>query len=387
MKPYPWGIRIFKEAFMLTRFKQSKLFFWTAEIVLTIIGIYFLLQMPNIFEPVLGMISAIILPLLVAGFLYYMFDPIVVFLEERGGLPRVVGFLLSFIVIAFIIVLIMMNAVPKVIEQTVQLTQNLPVYAEESGRWLSELAKRDEFKNFNLEEQLASANLTINNLIKVGIVSVTSSLSRIVGFAMKFFVLLFTVPFILIFMFKDGHKFLDAISQFFPLSIRKELRQTVRELNETLSAYISSTVLDAFIIGILSFIAMTIFKQPYSLLLALFCGITNIIPYVGPFIGAVPAIIVGLFISPLQALYMVLSVLVIQQLDGNLIKPLLFGKSLNIHPLTIILVLIGAGSVAGIVGMLICIPVYAVIKTLIINIHKIYQLRRESHLFKDGGEG
>ena len=368
---------------MLTRFKQSKLFFWTAEVVLTIIGIYFLLQMPNIFEPVLGMISAIILPLLVAGFLYYMFDPIVVFLEERGGLPRVVGFLLSFIVIAFIIVLIMMNAVPKVIEQTVQLTQNLPVYAEESGRWLTELAKRDEFKNFNLEEQLASANLTI----KVGIVSVTSSLSRIVGFAMKFFVLLFTVPFILIFMFKDGHKFLDAVSQFFPLSIRKELRQTVRELNETLSAYISSTVLDAFIIGILSFIAMTIFKQPYSLLLALFCGITNIIPYVGPFIGAVPAIIVGLFISPLQALYMALSVLVIQQLDGNLIKPLLFGKSLNIHPLTIILVLIGAGSVAGIVGMLICIPVYAVIKTLIINIHKIYQLRRESHLFKDGGEG
>lgn len=110
--------------------------------------------MPNIFEPVLGMISAIILPLLVAGFLYYMFDPIVVFLEERGGLPRVVGFLLSFIVIAFIIVLIMMNAVPKVIEQTVQLTQNLPVYAEESGRWLSELAKRDEFKILILRNSL-----------------------------------------------------------------------------------------------------------------------------------------------------------------------------------------------------------------------------------------
>lgn len=372
---------------MLSRFKQSKLFFWTAEIVLTIIGIYFLLQMPNIFKPVVGMASAILMPLLIAGFLYYMFDPIVVFLEERGGLPRVVGFLISFVVIMFIIILIMMNAVPKMIEQTVQLTQNLPVYAEETGRWINELASREEFKNFNLEEQLASANLTINNLLRVGIVSVTSSLSRIVGFAMKFFVLLFTVPFILIFMFKDGHKFLDAASQFFPLSIRKELRQTVRELNETLSAYISSTVLDAFIIGILSFIAMTIFKQPYSVLLAIFCGVTNIIPYVGPFIGAVPAVIVGLFISPLQALYMGLSILVIQQLDGNLIKPLLFGKSLNIHPLTIILVLIGAGSVAGIIGMLICIPVYAVIKTLIINLHKIYQLRRESHLFKDTGDG
>ncbi|MDT2735838.1 AI-2E family transporter [Enterococcus pseudoavium] len=370
---------------MLSRFKQSKLFFWTAEIVLTIIGIYFLLQMPNVFKPVIGMLSAVLLPLLVAGFLYYMFDPIVVFLEKRG-IPRVFGFLLSFIVVAIVIVLIMMNAVPRMIEQTVQLTQNLPAYAEETGRWLNDLANQAEFKNFNLEEQLASANLTINNLIKMGLVSVTSSLSLVVGFAMKFFVLLFTVPFILLFMFKDGHKFLDAVSQFFPLTIRKELRQTVRELNETLSAYISSTVLDAFIIGILSFISMSIFKQPYSLLLAIFCGITNIIPYVGPFIGAVPAVIVGLFVSPFQALYMGISILVIQQLDGNLIKPLLFGKSLNIHPLTIILVLIGAGSVAGIVGMLICIPVYAVIKTLIINIHKIYLLRRESQLFTDRGE-
>lgn len=125
---------------------------------------------------------------------------------------------------------------------------------------------------------------------------------------------------------------------------------------------------------------MRIFNQPYSLLLAVICGITNIIPYVGPFIGAVPAIIVGLFISPFQALYMALSILVIQQLDGNLIKPLLFGKSMNIHPLTIILVLIGAGSVAGILGMLICIPVYAVIKTIILNIRKIYLLRKMEHV-------
>lgn len=73
---------------------------------------------------------------------------------------------------------------------------------------------------------------------------------------------------------------------------------------------------------------------------------------------------------------MALSILVIQQLDGNVIKPLLFGKTMNIHPLTIILVLIGAGSVAGIMGMLICIPVYAVIKTLVLNIRKIYLLRK-----------
>lgn len=108
---------------MFTRFKQSKLFFWTVEIVLTIIGIYFILQMANIFKPLIGMASAILLPLIVAGFLYYMFDPIVVFLEERGGVPRVIGFLLSFIVVVFAGALILLNVVPKMVEQTTELTQ------------------------------------------------------------------------------------------------------------------------------------------------------------------------------------------------------------------------------------------------------------------------
>lgn len=358
--------------------KQAKIFFFTVEIVLTIIGVYFLLQMPNVFEPIFQMISAILLPLLVAGFLYYMFDPIVVFLEKRG-LPRVLGFLISFCVIALIVILVIMNILPKLFEQTALLLNNLPAYAEEAGKWIDKVGKQESFQSFDLENQLDAANLTVHNLINMTIVKVTSSLSHIVSLLMRFFVLLFTVPFILIFMFKDGHKFLDALSNFFPITIRSELRQTVRELNETLSAYISSTVLDAFIIGIMSFIAMTIFKQPYALLLALICGITNIIPYVGPFFGAVPAVIVGLFVSPWQALYMAISILVIQQIDGNVIKPLLFGKSLNVHPLTIILVLIAAGSASGILGMLICIPVYSVIKTLILNARKIYLIRKRSH--------
>lgn len=360
---------------MQAKFKNSKLLFWTVELVLTIIGVYFILQMPNVFSPVLKMLSAILLPLLVAGFFYYMFDPVVVFLEKRK-IPRVYGYILTLVVLVVLAVLAIMNVIPQLAEQTIQLTKSLPMYAEETSKWLNELAQREEIKNFNIEEQLASANLSLSNLFNIVLVSLSSSVSKVFSFMMQFFVLLFTVPFILLFMFKDGHKFIDALAKFFPQGIRGEVRQTVKELNETLSAYISSTIVDAVIIGIMSFIAMTIFKQPYSLLLAVFCGITNIIPYVGPFIGAVPAVIVGLFVSPFQALYMALLILVIQQLDGNVIKPLLFGKNMNMHPLTIILVLIGAGSVVGILGMLICIPVYAVIKTLVLNIRKIYLLRK-----------
>lgn len=243
---------------MQSRFKQSKLFFWTVELVLTIIGVYFILQMPNIFSPILKVLSAIFLPLLVAGFIYYMFDPIVVFLEKHR-IPRVFGFLLTFLVVIILVVLTVMNVVPQLMEQTIQLTQSLPTYADETSKWLNELAQREEFKNFNLEEQLASANLSLSNLFNIILVSLSASVSKIISFMMQFFILLFTVPFILLFMFKDGHKFIDALSHFFPKAIRKELRQTVKELNETLSAYISSTILDALIIGVMSFLAMRIF--------------------------------------------------------------------------------------------------------------------------------
>ncbi|MBP1046344.1 AI-2E family transporter [Enterococcus sp. BWM-S5] len=364
---------------MRSLFKQSKLLFWTVEIVLTIIGVFFLMQMPNIFAPVIGMVSALFLPLLIAGFFYYMFDPIVVLLEKHK-VPRLVGFFISLIVLVILVALVIMNVVPQLVNQFFELSESIPMYAEGINKWLVDLSQREELRSFNLQEELAQANITISNILNVAIVGVTNSLSTIVGALMKFFVLLFTVPFILFFMFKDGHKFLDAVSKFFPKSIRKELRDTVQEMNQTLSAYISSTILDALIIGIMSFIALSVLNYPYSLLLAVFCGVTNIIPYVGPFIGAVPVILVGIFVSPLQALYGAIAILVIQQLDGNLIKPLLMGKSLSIHPLTIILVLIAAGSIGGIIGMLICIPVYAVIKTLVLNIRKIYMLRKESSI-------
>lgn len=360
---------------MQGKFRESKLLFWTVEIVLTIIGVFFILQMPHVFKPVLNMLSAILLPLIVAGFFYYMFNPVVLFLEKHH-VSRVYGYLLTLVFLIILVVLAIMNVIPQLVEQAIQLTKNLPLYAEETSQWLNELSQREEFKGINLEEQFATANLSLSNIFNLILVSLTSSVSKLISFMMQFFILLFTVPFILLFMFKDGHKFIDALSHFFPQSIRGELRQTVKELNETLSAYISSTMLDAVIIGVLSFIAMVLINQPYALLLAVICGITNIIPYVGPFIGAIPAVLVALFVSPWQALYVAIAILIIQQLDGNLIKPLLFGKTMNIHPLTIILVLIGAGSVAGIMGMLICIPVYGVMKTLILNIRKIYLLKK-----------
>ncbi len=108
-------------------------------------------------------------------------------------------------------------------------------------------------------------------------------------------------------------------------------------------------------------------------------AITNIIPYVGPFLGAAPAVIVGFMDSPAKALFAIIVVVIVQQLDGNLLSPLVIGKRLNTHPLTIILLLIGAGSFGGF-GMILAVPVYAVVKAFFLNIVRLIKLRQRSRL-------
>lgn len=360
---------------MGSKLRESKLFFWTVEIILILVGLALFTNISYLFAPLLQMGSAVLIPIVISGFLYYMFNPCVVFLEMYR-IPRIAGFLICFTIAVILIVLAFMNVMPQISAQFADLSHSLPDIGKAVEKQIADLNDIAFLKQINIEEQLEKANLSISNLVNLAFVSVTNSLSKTASAMVQFFILLFTVPFILFFMFKDGHKFLGALSQFFPQGIRKELAQTVREMNQTLSTYISSTILDAIIIGVLTFISLTILGQPSALLLAVFCGITNIIPYVGPFIGAVPVAFVGLLVSPAQMLYATVAILIIQQLDGNLIKPLIMGKSLNVHPLTIILVLIGVGRIGGILGILVCIPVYVVLKTLVINIRKIYLMRR-----------
>ena len=128
---------------MQSRFKQSKLFFWTVELVLTIIGVYFILQMPNIFSPILKMLSAIFT--IACCWFYLLYVRSNRCFLEKHRIPRVFGFI-DVLVVIILVVLTVMNVVPQLMEQTIQLTQSLPMYADETSKWLNELAQREEFK-------------------------------------------------------------------------------------------------------------------------------------------------------------------------------------------------------------------------------------------------
>ncbi|PZF90920.1 AI-2E family transporter [Listeria ivanovii] len=359
----------------LSRFRDSKLFFWTIEILAVVAVIFILLQMKYIFSPIGIIISTLFMPILVAGFLFYLFNPLVLFLEKRK-VPRILSVIIIFIAFIGLIVLAVMQLGPTLAEQVTGLAKAIPGYWQDFEKWLQGISKNSSLQGVDLKAELEKLNISLPKIMSVVVDGVASSFGAIISFVSGFVMILVTVPFIVFYMFKDGHKFVESSGKFFPAAIRTEAKQIIKEMNKTISTYISSQAIDCLVVGLFTFIGYLIIGQPYALLFGLIAGATNIIPYLGPFIGAAPAVIVALFTSPLQALLVIIVVTIVQQLDSNLLSPYIIGKSLSIHPLTIIIILIVAGNLAGIFGMILGVPVYAVVKTIIMNVNRLIKLRR-----------
>lgn len=359
-----------------SRFRDSKLFFWTIEILAVVAVVFILLQMKYIFSPIGIIISTLFMPILVAGFLFYLFNPLVLFLEKRK-VPRILSVIIIFIAFITLVVLAVMQLGPTLANQVTELAKAIPAYWQDFEKWLQSVSNNPSIQGIDLKAELDKLNISLPKIMSAVVDGVASSFGAIISFVSSFVMILVTVPFIVFYMFKDGHKFVESSGNFFPAAIREEAKQIIKEMNKTISTYISSQAIDCLVVGLFTFVGYLIIGQPYALLFGLIAGATNIIPYLGPFIGAAPAVIVALFTSPLQALLVIIVVTIVQQLDSNLLSPYIVGKSLSIHPLTIIIILIVAGNLAGIFGMILGVPVYAVVKTVILNVNRLIKLRRD----------
>lgn len=315
------------------------------------------------------------MPILVAGFLFYLFNPLVLFLEKRK-VPRLLSVIVIFIAFITLVVLAVMQLGPTLADQVAELAKAIPGYWQDFEKWLQGLSNNSALKDIDMKQELEKLNISLPKIMSVVVDGVASSFGAIVSFVSSFVMILVTVPFIVFYMFKDGHKFVESSGNFFPAGIRSEAKQIIKEMNKTISTYISSQAIDCMFVGLFTFIGYLIIGQPYALLFGFIAGATNIIPYLGPFIGAAPAVIVALFTSPVQALLVIVVVTIVQQIDSNLLSPYIMGKSLSIHPLTIIIILIVAGNLAGIFGMILGVPLYAVVKTIIVNVNRLIKLRR-----------
>ncbi|VXA95986.1 Putative transport protein YueF [Exiguobacterium sp. 8H] len=362
--------------------KWYRALFWTLTIFLVIwVGT----QISFVFEPIQVILALVTVPLIVAGLFFYFLVGIVDFLEKRLKGKRTLAVAVTLIGLVLIFTLVFSILGPVLGEQITSLVNAMPSIAKELQKQAfavrDTLLQNEFFARFMAENDEMFRNLTTNITSYLGDLfgNIASSFGQVVGFVTSAVITIVVIPFMLLYMLLDGKRLPDAIVKLLPSSYEKETRHILHDMHETVRSYVNAQLLVAFFVGITSLIGLWIVGVDYAILLALFMMVTNIIPYVGPFLGAAPAVVVAFIQDPIKVLWVIVVIIVVQQIESNVISPLIQGKSLKVHPLTIIIVLLVAGNLAGIIGMLIAVPFYAVAKTVVQNIVRIYKLREREH--------
>ena len=278
-----------------------------------------------------------------------------------------ISILLTYITLFFIIGLFVKFVLPQLIDSIVGLANDIPLYINSTSRYFYEL-----LQGLNINEEYSAKILENFNGFLDFVIKFTTNLIPILGgligkiAASVWNIILGLVVSVYLLIDKEN---LCALSKKITYALFSEraankVIEITHKSNVTFGKFLSGKILDSSIIGVLTFIVLTIFKMPYILLISVIIGITNIIPFFGPFIGAVPCFIIILFISPTQALWFLLIIFIIQQLDGNIIGPKILGDSIGISAFWILFSILVAGKLLGVVGMIIGVPLFAIIYSI-----------------------
>ena len=330
------------------------------------------------FGQVLGMLS----PFFFGALLAYVLNPLVHtfykflgFLQKkakiklRHGLHTILSILITYLIIFGCLVLILLYVVPEIAKSFMDFVNYIPTAYDTLMNLLEGLQERYPDLDFeliidplnNIIPDLISylRNLAVNTVPALFTVSV-SIVSWIVNLLISIIVS--------IYMLYDKRRLMHTawrvICAFVPKKRIPACQKILSECNRLLGNYVVGAFMDATLVGILCFTLMSILQLPYAPIISLVVGLTNMIPYFGPFIGAIPGVVILLFISPIKALTFALMILCMQQIDGLIIAPRILGISTGMRPLWIILAITVGGYLGGVVGMLLGVPTVAVLSYL-----------------------
>lgn len=320
--------------------------------------------------PVLWAARGVLFPYIFALLLAYLMLPLVNLLDRLLGRrvpgarwPRAVAILLVYLLTAGVIVGFFALVVPVVGQQFQVLWDSrneLIAGAERRGRDLLVWYEENIPPNLQtyVEDALQQAGNTLVKTLQTGVTRtftvVTSTVSFVIG--------MFVVPFWLFYVLQDQSKVMKALFLLPPSRVRGDIMNIVRIVDNILSAYIRGQLLLCVFIGVMVTIGLTLLGVRFAALLGLVAGVFEILPFIGPLIGLVPAVIVATIQAPLLGLWTLLLFLGIQQAENLFLVPRISGKAVELHPALIMLVLVIGNQVAGLWGMLLAVPVTAIIR-------------------------
>ena len=291
------------------------------------------------------------------------------FKDRHPGIRKGLSILLSYIIVLGLIITVLFYIIPQIIDSLTQITSFINSAQSGYNQFMDKVLELEsthpEWDLSGINDAMEEIPDKIINIITKAIPTIiptiyNTSMSLISGFLNVIIAIIVSV-----YMLIDKNRLIfnakRVIYAIFGQKTGDKLLHTGSECNRIFSSFIIGKLIDSLIIGILCFIAMSILKLPYALIISVIVGVTNMIPYFGPFIGAVPGILLLLFVSFKYALIFPVLIIVLQQFDGLYLGPKILGESTGLRPLWIIFAITVGGSIAGVLGMFLGVPTLAVI--------------------------
>ncbi|ABS41655.1 AI-2E family transporter [Clostridium botulinum] len=350
-----------------------------SSLVISFILIQILKNYGNVFSGI-GKVFKILSPFIIAFIIAYILNPLVKFFERRFKIKRGLSILICYVITLGIVVLVLSMIVPKVFQSIMDIFQNIPYYTNKGYEMVNDLL----VNNKELSNAINSSNVfkgnykdLIDKIASFTSVGLNTILSQTISFT-TFMVNLVFGLIIAIYVLNDREKFTYNSKRIVFLIFREKYGEKIieffRTVNSMIKLYIGIKALDSLIIGLLALIGLIILKSPYALLIALIVCVTNMIPYFGPFIGMIPAVVINLFYVPVKALWVLIFLFLLQQFDAWYLEPKLVGDKVGLSPFLIILGITIGGSLFGVWGMLLASPAMAVIKIYTTKLAEKYNI-------------
>lgn len=359
---------------------------WGLTAFLVILGSffsYYVIFHIEDFKTLLDKLLVILMPIIDGLVLAYLLTPLVNATEKKllkpcfttlkiqvkKGHRRVLAIIITCSAVFLGIYCFFALVIPQIVNSIKTIIEQFPTYVDTFILWISKILENNPDIEKNVTDIINESTIDIEKFInntaipKLNNIIMTISLSvfsifkelwnLIIGFIISIYILSSKEHFA-----AQAKKICYA---FFSVEASNRFITNVRFANKTFCGFFVGKILDSIIIGLICFIGTTLIGTPFSVLISVIIGVTNIIPFFGPFLGAIPSVLLILFIDPLQALYFLIFVLLLQQADGNIIGPKILGSSTGLSSFWVIFAITLFGGIFGIFGMIIGVPVLAVI--------------------------
>ena len=342
-------------------------------IILGVYAIIMLLKELKILPTIINILK-VLTPLFIGIVVAWLFDPLVSWFQKKG-IKRIFGAIIVYALLILIIFIVVSALIPVLSDQINDFAKMIPNVLDSINNFIDGIFdKLGDVGSFDVE---ASKTEIFNKINEMGS-NLTSSLpSYTVTFLKGFFSGLGTfvvgliIGFYLLVSFDNAN---DIIVPFVPKRIRESVKLLMDKINNSLRKYVEGTLMLACLVFLLSSLGFVISGLKAPLLFGLFCGLTDVIPYLGPYIGGIPAVVVGFSQSTVIGIITLVAIFIIQFIEGNFLQPLIMSKQLKLHPVTIMLGLLVFGYLFGVIGMVLATPIMATLKILFTYFDERYNI-------------